>query len=72
MYLHREMEADGFSESSTPSDIGLDDEMGRLEDVSRLELLDRKGRLTPSVPLYSSFRSGTRKETFLISIGWTA
>lgn len=35
LYLHRGMEGDGSHESTTPSDVGLQDEMGRLEDVSQ-------------------------------------
>lgn len=36
LYLHREAEADGSSESTTPHDVdlGVTDEMGRLEGVS--------------------------------------
>lgn len=34
LYLHRDQMADGSHETTTPSDIGLKDEMGRLEDVS--------------------------------------
>lgn len=56
LYLHRGLEADGAHETTTPSDIGLKDEMGRLEGVSG-GLPRERGITAEWISSFSSFKS---------------